>query len=368
MDNLLNIEHIKFPDGLNKIPFYLNKTSFEIAISLFEKCNLKCKFCFEEHKNTKIDLDYIHSIPKIVFDKFIIESKRYDIINLINIKVWGGELFMDILEDSMFDEYKKLVDELNFLFKTYNKDIKLVFSWLSNGVFSKRERVIDLLEYSNGSISFSYDPSGRFSNDTQRVAMIDNFYYFKHLNKLNCVSITLTKKTVAEYISGNTDIEKFRGCFFDINFYTANTGWEELLLDDDDIFNFFKWAVDNNFTDIGIIKDCIDTAHGLKVPHYCDCKSNMQFSKGICTMDCAKRASVLPIENFYGKNSTYITEDNCNDIKVSLGINKKNCMLCEYYNTCQMPCWITVIFKGYKPTNCPYKRIYNYIKEISNGK
>lgn len=28
-----------------------------------------------------------------------------------------------------------------------------------------------------------------------------------------------------------------------------------------------------------------------------------------------------------------------------------------------MPCWITVVFQGYKPTDCPFKRIYEYIKK-----
>lgn len=42
---------------------------------------------------------------------------------------------------------------------------------------------------------------------------------------------------------------------------------------------------------------------------------------------------------------------------------RMGCLYCEYNNLCQMPCWITVVFQGYKPTNCPFKRIYEYIKK-----
>ena len=40
---------------MNPLEFYKNSDYYEIACMLFEPCNLKCKFCFEDHKNKTID-------------------------------------------------------------------------------------------------------------------------------------------------------------------------------------------------------------------------------------------------------------------------------------------------------------------------
>ena len=51
---------------MNPLEFYKNSDYYEIACMLFEPCNLKCKFCFEDHKNKTIDTDYIENIYKII--------------------------------------------------------------------------------------------------------------------------------------------------------------------------------------------------------------------------------------------------------------------------------------------------------------
>ena len=49
------------------------------------------------------------------------------------------------------------------------------------------------------------------------------------------------------------------------------------------------------------------------------------------------------------------------DIVCCLWEQKMGCLNCPYYNLCQKPCWISIVFEGYKPTNCPYARIYKDI-------
>ena len=88
-------------------------------------------------------------------------------------------LFFFFLSDIMFNEYKLLVDEISNKFKQYDSTLIIRYSWLTNGVFEKYDRVLDLLKYSNGTISFSYDPIGRFSNDTQLDQMLRCYAFFK---------------------------------------------------------------------------------------------------------------------------------------------------------------------------------------------
>ena len=167
MQKLLDISDIDMPPELPKIPFYLEPESYEIACSLFEACNLKCKFCFEGHRNNKIDIEYIRQMPYNVM-----EAVRKDFKKYTNIKDDG-------LSDSIFDEYYNYVKNFQLLFREEFPNVKLKFSWLSNGVFSKWERVKKLLIDTNSTIGFSYDPSGRFSSDKQKEMMKKRVEFLK---------------------------------------------------------------------------------------------------------------------------------------------------------------------------------------------
>ena len=367
MDKLLDITNIDMPKELPKIEFYKEPTSYEIACSLFEACNLKCKFCFEGHRNNNIDIQYIRNIPNNVMIAVRKDLQLYPNIKDINIRLWGGELFFDGLSDDIFNEYKKLVDSFNVLLKHEFPNICIKYSWLTNGVFTKWERVKDILDYSHGTIGFSYDPSGRFATEKQKQLMIENVKRFHDLGCFNCLSITLTKQTIQEYVNGKSELltDLNLGERYDINFYTANPNWQTLLPNDDDLFKFFKWGLDNDLFYINVINNLVKTCinEGIYIAqHYCDCKTCVQYSNGEATVNCVKRASILPPEMFYGKYADIITEENVSDIKLSMGMIKRGCLNCEYYKTCQMPCWVSVIFEGFKPTNCAYKQAYEYIK------
>lgn len=366
MQKLLDISDIDMPPELPKIPFYLEPESYEIACSLFEACNLKCKFCFEGHRNNKIDIEYIRQMPYNVMEAVRKDFKKYTNIKDVHMRIWGGEVFFDGLSDSIFDEYYNYVKNFQLLFREEFPNVKLKFSWLSNGVFSKWERVKKLLIDTNSTIGFSYDPSGRFSSDKQKEMMIENAKRFYDLNLFNCLSITLTKKTIEEYVSGNSDLNRLSfGGKYDINFYTANPNWKELVPNDDDLYSFFKWGLDNDMFYINVIENLCRTIINdeyYKPTHYCDCKTCVQYSNGQATVDCVKRASILPPDMFYGKYTNQITEENVSDIKLSLGMIKRGCINCEYYKTCQMPCWVSVVFEGFKPSICAYKQAYEYIK------
>lgn len=363
MPKLFNLDNIDMPKDLLKIPFYYEPENYEIAYALFEACNLHCKFCFEGHRDNTIDVLKIKAAAFNIYKEMEPELEKYQIKNL-NIRLWGGELFFDSIKDEVFDAYKFLIDKCRELFGQKYPDLKLTFSWLTNGVWTKWERIKEILDYSGGHLGFSYDPADRFPNAKIEQQMIDNTWRVYNEGYLANLSITLTKQTVKQYISGNSNIEKFPPMNVDVNYYTANPGWENLLLDDEDLYQFFKWALEKRLFRINVIENLMGAGANKKIwfnGHYCDCKTCKQYSNGYCTVDCAKRASILPHEMFYGKYDKYITEENVSDIKLSMGIQKMGCLNCQYYNLCQKPCWISIIFEGYKPTNCPYARIYKDI-------
>ena len=365
MSKYIDISNVEMPKDLLKIPFYLEPTYYEMSYSLFEACNLHCKFCFEGHRDNNVDILKIKAAPFNIFKEVDLDLQKYKNVTKVDIRIWGGELFFDALSDEVFDAYKFLVDKCRELFKEKYPQITLNFLWLSNGVWTKWERIKELLDYSKGELGFSYDPIDRFPNEKTEQLMIDNVWRAYKEGYVIKLSITLTKKTVEAYINEKSRLMDFPPMQADINFYTANPGWEDLLLDDEDIYQFYKWALKKRLFNINVIYNLMAPATGKKEwhrGHYCECKTCKQYSNGYCTTDCAKRASILPHEMFYGKYDKYITEENVSDIKLSIGMKKRGCLSCPFYSLCQKPCWITIIFEGYKPSKeCPYARIYKDI-------
>ena len=348
----------------NVIPFYSKSSFYEIACMMFENCNLKCKFCFEPHKNKKIDLEYIKNLPNIAYKNFTKVYEQKPWIDNLYIMIWGGEIFYDGLDDSVFDVYYVFVDKINELFNKSFPKVHITFSWLSNGVFTKRERVEKLIQYSKGIINFSYDPVYRFNSQKQLQTMIDNADYFKN-NMGDKVSLTLTKESIKSFIEGKSELLRFHqmGYNIDVNYYIPNPNWQEFLPSDDEIYTFLKWALDNRLFGIKIIEKIMAYFTKENVTHYCNCITCSQISYGEWSTDCVKKSSSLTSELFYQENNDKITEENSHYIKSTMGILKRGCLNCKYYNKCQMPCWISFIFKGVKSEKCFYKQAYEYIEK-----
>ena len=347
----------------NIIPFYKKTNCYEIACMMFENCNLKCKFCFENHINKTIDTDYIRNIPDIIDKHFTHEYEKYkDQIQTVYIMLWGGEVFYDALSDEVFDSYYDFVDKTNELFATKFSTVKVQFSWLTNGVFKRIDRVLDIVMYSKGIINFSYDPVNRFSTERQRDLMANNAKLFKSFCG-DKVSITLTKDSIKGFIEKDYLLKVFNdlGYNLDVNYYIANPNWKDLLATDDEIASFFIWAINNKLYNMKVLEKIFRSYLGQRQSPYCNCLWCSQITHGEWSIDCAKCSSVLPASDFYGRYVDEMTEENTNQIKASLGIMKRGCLYCKYYNICQYPCWISIVFHGFKSENCFYKQIYEYL-------
>ena len=348
------------------IPFYdiEGNEEYEIACMMFENCNLNCKFCFETHMNKKIDLNYFKKIPFIIEENFKKEYDRYPSLKRVYIMMWGGELFYDALSDEVFDAYYDFVATTRNIFELKFPRVEILFSWLSNGVFTKRKRVEDLVRFSKGIINFSYDPINRFSTEKQKQTMIETAKYFAH-NMGSKISIVLTKDNIKEFINNDNQLVNFHkmGYIIDVNYYIANINWKDLIPTDDEIYEFLKWSVDNRLFRMKVLERIFHYYVGHYLGRYCNCKFCSQITYGEWSTDCAKCSSALPAKMFYQHNIDRITEENSNEIKASMGLMKRGCLTCKYFNRCQMPCWISFIFEGTKVGECHYKRIYEYLDQ-----
>jgi MoaA/NifB/PqqE/SkfB family radical SAM enzyme len=371
----LDLSDINMPDGIPKIAFFKNYNDFEVSCCLHTLCNLSCRFCFEtecggERGVRKVNLDYIKTLPAKVVEAAVPQMKKHG-YKVLRLGIWGGELLADSLPDFIFDVYAEFISDIRQKMKEMAPECEVKVGVLSNGVFTKRERVEAFLDATDSILSFSYDPVDRFSTEEQRKVWFDNYKYFE--NRLTGVSITLTKNTIDAYIKGDEVYEQLSDVIpVEINYYSPRLDHEEYLTSDDDIFKYYKWCLDTgkfNISGIESILQCRIKETAPMIEKVCSCKSCYSFSEefendyGKSYISNCIDLTPFPLEDFYGEYADKVDDQNCSDVKSTMGMMKRGCLSCKYYDYCQMMCWTLLLFKEYQMTTCPLKKIYEYIEE-----
>ena len=334
---------------------------------LFDKCNLACKFCFEANKTKTIDYQYITNLPNTFWQQFSAREDQAQ-FNTIEITMMGGEVFNDVLPDSLFDTYQQVVDNTYQIFKDTGLVIK--FNWLTNGVFKKRDRVDQLLHNTKSTISFSYDCVGRFPSNVQKNMMLENVKYYSNKKTLNAVLITPTKPSIEKYINGQSDIEFLRQYCntLDLSYYIPGCNFQQLNPSDVDIFNFYKWIIDNRIFEFKDIREIIkpfrdDYQPQMTIYKTCNCDQLVNVTPNGCTNICVSINSPLKLDRFYGKLANNVNEKTIHLYRSTLGKQKRGCNTCEWNSQCVMPCWTAVLFDQFEIETCSLYKIYQYIKQ-----
>lgn len=373
MSEYFDLSDVKMPEGtmvLDNIVSNKVIPSYELSLSLFDKCQLHCDFCFQAHQKD-IDLEYIKSIPEKVVPGVSGRLRKFGCKKL-HIRMWGGELFHDGIPEYMFDVYKELCIKLKEAFLKEIPDLQIYYNYMSNGAWSKhRDRVLDLLHFNNAIIGFSYDPVGRFPNENLKQLMIENTKFFKEKIGYMNLAMTTTKRNILALINEEDDLLKNypKDYSLEINPYIPGLDWKVNLPDDDLYYEMWKYLLDHDMFMCKTILNYINPIiYDYKKPtSVCGCKCSDQFSNGCLVRDCIKRTSLLHQKEFYGEYWDNLTEENCQELKSFLATTKRGCMYCENLDRCSWFCSSSILFKEYKATNCPINRLINYVEENKNN-
>lgn len=344
------------------IDYYNPRFTFDII--LFEKCNLKCRHCYQHNPAGEINWDETALIPDAVYNTLISALKRRSFTN-VTIGLNGGEMFIDAFPDAYFDNYRQLVYDISD--RVVNRlGLQLSIEFVTNCTFTNRNRVDQLLKDTKTFIGTSYDPIGRYSSDRQKQTAIDNIKYYHDLGLVHDIGIMLTKPNINYYLE-HDDLETFRGMNVEICYFIPSAiGTEDLIPSDNDLWNFWKMCHDRNYTFIHAYNAFIENVNYNRHNIFCKCDNGAVIRHGKAFLDCSVYASDYKPINFY--KTKLLNDDNIARVRLAEGYNKRGCLSCDFINICPQYCWSSILHNAVKLTDkCPHKRLIQLLIDEKNN-
>lgn len=313
-----------------------------ITTFLFSKCNLKCDHCFYTTNRNDVDVAKIRQVPQLIAQA-VSQQAIIQPTNRVDVVLCGGELLIDGFDRSIFDLYRNLIDQTRQLLQSF--DVR--FELISNGVFEKRDRVVELLEATNSKISISYDPVGRYSTDRQHQTAIANIEYFNDLGLLSSIETVASSKAIDYWFHHPNQL-------IDLNKYRVHVAWYipnhhiqsklQLKPTEDQIASWVNLIISlrlYNFTEITQIVESLVDDNPTTYCQGCFCRSIDLPSGLACTHNCSLlMRSTDDIDQQTVNQSIRVvsSEQVAQYNRFKIGSDK--CKQCKYNRICPKKCWL----------------------------
>lgn len=325
----------------------------EYTLHLFEYCNLRCSFCWQDHENI-VGIDTV--IEKLSpIEKFLETEKR----NSVVFNAMGGEVFApEIFDHKLLQSYKDLSIGIKNLGIKYNKKIKI--NWVTNLVTNKISEIEDLLSFSfdNGidaNLVTSYDPRGRF-NVNDFLIFKNNMEYFG--KRISCISMLLNSPNI-DYILKDKDpyFKKLynEGHYIYFDYYMPDESAEFQAPTDEQLRDVFKHLIDN-YPKVHPIAEWIN-----RNQNEVSCRtSKLVLADGTMCL-CGNLVQDEKVIKFYSSKIEKMDNSKIED----RFLEKYNCVTCEYLDRCSLGCFMQHDYKFREELDeCVYKITHRYIDDV----
>lgn len=321
----------------------------EIIVTLFEACNLTCKFCNQDH-NSEFGFDTVAS----KFDDIVkaIEMLKKMRKTSFNVNLMGGEIFMDSIPDQMLQDYADLIIRV----RDWAAPVEINFTFISNLVHYNTRRVKDLIDSLRVrgitiSLGTSYDPSMRF-NAANLLIFRKNVEIYREY--LSVVNVILTAPNIQKFLKDQTPHFDFLYENFEIffDYYTPETHADIMSPKDHEIRDFYIFLLEK-YPETYPIKDFRENQHN---PMTC------QSTYTIMPDGRAGRCTIL-LNNWQAE----IAPKTAGEMEHEF-ISRMDCLSCEYFARCGLGCFLQQHFNGANRTlnHCWMKDVHNRIDEFQN--
>lgn len=325
----------------------------EYTLHLFEYCNLRCGFCWQDHENKK-GLDSI--LDKLEpIEKFLQKEFRKSVV----FNAMGGEVFApDIFDKKLLQSYKDLTKGIKDLCAKYNKSAKI--NWVSNLVTDKWDHIDELLDYSNSIdlpayLVTSYDAKGRF-NILDFEKFRRSMEYFG--DRVSCISMLLTSSNIEHLLQDQDSYFKYlynQGKYIYFDYYMPDSTAPIQQPTDEQLLAVFKHLIDN-YPKCDPVKGWIENER-----NYATCRASKLVLADGTMCQCGNLVQDEKSLKFY--TSKIKIMDN-SEIENRF-LNKYNCVSCEYLDRCGMGCFMQHDYKFREELDeCVYKLTHRYIDDV----
>tara|TARA_B110001454_G_scaffold16145_2_gene14633 strand:+ start:46857 stop:47897 length:1041 start_codon:yes stop_codon:yes gene_type:complete len=323
----------------------------EYTLHLFEKCNLACKFCWQDHSALKGVAEVRNKVPQLI--AMLDKDERFE----FTINIMGGEIFADdLFDENLQSDYFYLCDEVDRFTRKNNK--KVVFNFVSNLVNNRQSQIRALFaDLKKNNIAYnlvtSYDPRGRFSHSNFELFK-SNVEFFS--DEISCISMLITKPLISLMLnSGDRYFEYLyeKNFYIYFDYYSPADDYQLMMPNDDDLVVFFKYLVDN-FPKVNPIREWIENSYNTM-----SCRSSKLLLGDGTECKCGnlilQNKSVSPLFDV-------VIESNDNSAVEMNFMEKYNCLECKYFNRCTLGCFVKHSFtKRASTADCPFKATFAYI-------
>lgn len=314
----------------------------EFFINFFERCNLRCGFCWQNHDDWT-GIDTIRDKAALVIQHASVPGNHY-IVN-----VMGGELFMDQLPDRVLEDYLYFCEEVASKVESYE------INFVTNLVFNNTSRIKAFLrQLEERKIKFglctSYDPAGRFNPLTLSVFTC-NLALFKPW--VTNVSVVLTRPNIRHFMQGKVDaifdyIYAEHPVFFD--YYSPEKNQKLLQPTDKEIVDFFLW-LNEHYPNSAPIADFRENKVNATT-----CRSSLIILPDGSTGSCRILADRKQF-----KSDVAVT-DNIHEAEARF-IKHFDCLSCEYYTRCGLGCFLHADHISITTQTCEFKRMFKELDQ-----
>ena len=322
----------------NKIP-----GSSEIEIHLFGFCNLRCSFC-SSNVTSKEGFDTI--LDK--FDQiksFIDHSDREE----HTVNIMSGEPINDEVPEYVVDNIFLLMEKIHEYGKNVNKriNVNLVTNLLITKYRERLRQELDQKPYLN--ISTSYDFAGRGIDLNYQMRFKSNIEYFK--DRIGVIGFVLTRPSIKKMLRGGDRFFDYLYQNFTLYFdwYVPEKSVEKMMPSEEEMLEALNYLADY-------------------YPNVEPVKSMLENEENKLTCFSLNKVTILPdgkevtCRYLEYKDDDFINEVNydSNENIIESHLERNGCLSCQYYNRCQMRCFVQADWKKLKRMDDCF--IYHFFK------
>ena len=309
--------------------FYDKNTPQEIAIALFGECNLRCSFCVDNLRFAAKCKPETFKYTIQLFEKAVKYTQKSNII----VRIFGGELFQDKFDDSIYHAYDDFIKQIISILKDNYKQYSIEIA--SNLIHNKkRQQVLDLLTKHSIKLNGSFDLVGRFKSKKLARLFVENCQFYVQRNIPIEIGFVASRENMHAIMHRGENIDIFEELYnqysIDFDYYSPNSH-DTRQITEEELSEFILYCY-KHYPKLDNIQ--------LLINSYKRQSTEVYPCPGILI---AQNKLIYSCCNFEEASKTYI--------------KNKQCFACPHLNYCPHPC--IRLMSGHK--GCHVKALFDYL-------